>query len=229
MMNRESNSYTFIYASALVVVVATLLSITAIKLKPRQDENIRVAKMIDILKSVNIASTADDATTKYKAFIKETFIVNTAGQKMEGEAFEVNMKEELTKERSQRQMPVYVCTLDNGEKKYILQVRGKGLWGPLWGYIAVNNDKTSIYGATFSHKSETPGLGAEIENDDFQAQFKEKKIMRGGNIAFEITKGGAKPGDDNAVDAISGGTITSKGVEDMLIDCLGAYESFLKQ
>jgi len=230
-MNRDSNSYTFIYASALVVIVAAVLSVAAMGLKDFQDKNVRVAKMTDILKSVNIASTADDAQSKYDRYIKETFIVDAEGEKVDAEVepFDVDLTVEVAKAVSERLLPVYVCTLDDGSTKYILPVRGKGLWGPVWGYIAVNDDKNSIYGATFGHKGETPGLGAEIEKEDFQVQFQGKKIMKDGEVSFQVAKGGAKPGDDYAVDAISGGTITSKGVEAMLNEYLGAYKAFLKQ
>lgn len=228
-MNRDSNSYTFIYASAMVVIVAALLSIAAIGLKPFQSKNVRVAKKTDILKSVGIPSTAADAEAKYEQFVKETFIVNAAGNNVEGEAFDVDLKEELTKAVAERQLPVYICQLKDGSTKYILPVRGKGLWGPIWGYVAMNDDKQTIYGATFGHKGETPGLGAEIEKEFFQEQFKNKKILKNGQVAFAVAKGGAAPGDDYAVDAISGGTITSKGVEDMLLECLDAYSAFLNK
>ena len=228
-MNRDSNSYTFIYASALVVIVAALLSIAAIGLKPAQSKNVRVAKKTDILKSVGIPSTAADAEAKYKQYIKKTYIVNAAGDEVDGEAFDVDLKVELTKAVSDRLLPIYECLLDDGSKKYILPVRGKGLWGPIWGYIAVNEDKQTIYGATFGHKGETPGLGAEIEKEFFQVQFKGKKILKDGKVKFTVAKGGAAPGDDYAVDAISGGTITSKGVQAMLLECLDAYSAFLKK
>lgn len=228
-MNRDSNSYTIIYASGLVILVAVLLASASVLLKPFQSSNIEIAKQSDILKSVGIQSDASTSTALYKQFVKDAYIVNNKGAKQSGEAFDVNMTEELVKEVSERQLPVYVCQLKDGSTKYILPVRGKGLWGPVWGYVAMNEDKATVFGATFGHKGETPGLGAEIEKEAFQLQFKGKKIMKDGEIKFEIAKGGAKPGDEYAVDAISGGTITSKGVESMLVDCLGAYSAFLKK
>ena len=226
-MNRDSNSYTFIYASGLVILVAVLLAVAAVGLKPFQSKNVRVAKMTDILKSVNIASDPSDAEVKYNQFIKETFILNKKGDKVSGDAFIVDLKVELAKEDPK--LPVYICKLQDGSTKYILPVRGAGLWGPVWGFIALNDDKNTIYGATFDHKGETPGLGAEIAKEAFQVQFKNKKIFKEGKIYFEIAKGGAKPGDVNAVDAISGGTITSKGVQAMLLDNLSLYSVFLKK
>jgi len=226
-MSRDSNSYTFIYASGLVLLVAVLLAVAAVGLKPFQSKNVRVAKMTDILKSVNIASDATDAEAKYEQYITETFILNKKGETISGEAFNVDMKVELAKEDPE--LPVYVCKLKDGSTKYILPVRGAGLWGPIWGFVALNDDKETVYGATFGHKGETPGLGAEIEKEAFQVQFKDKKILKDGKVYFEVAKGGAKPGDLNAVDAISGGTITSKGVQAMLIDNLSLYSVFLKK
>lgn len=226
-MNRDSNVYTFLYASVLVVLVAAVLSFAAMSLKPRQDKNIEVANKTDILKSVNIASTFVDAEVKYEKFITESYILNAKGVKIDGEAFDVDMKKELLKPLSERQLPVYVCAIDSGAKKYILPVRGKGLWGPIWGYISLSEDKATIFGATFGHKGETPGLGAEIEKEFFQKQFVGKQLLKDGKVFFHVVKGGATEGDMFGVDAISGGTITSKGLEEMLQDCLSAYEPFL--
>ncbi|HRW22050.1 MAG TPA: NADH:ubiquinone reductase (Na(+)-transporting) subunit C, partial [Bacteroidales bacterium] len=113
--------------------------------------------------------------------------------------------------------------------KYIIPLSGKGLWGPIWGYIALNEDMTTVFGATFSHKSETPGLGAEIETDWYQQKFSEKKIFdeNGDFVSIKVVKGGAPPDNIHGVDAISGGTITSNGLEDMLFDCLKLYEPYL--
>lgn len=226
-MNRDSNVYTIIYASVLVVVVAAVLSFAAGSLKPRQDKNVEVANKTDILKSVNIESTFVDAEEKYNKYIKEAYIINSKGEKVDGQAFDVALKDEIRKEVADRKLPIYVCSLESGEKKYILPLRGKGLWGPIWGYVSLEEDKNTIYGATFGHKAETPGLGAEIEKDFFIVQFKGKKLLENGKVKFAVVKGGADAGDMYGVDAISGGTITSKGLEEMLVDCLGAYEYFL--
>lgn len=226
-MNRDGNAYTFIYATIMVIIVAAVLAFAALSLKPRQTRNVEIAKQSDILKSVNIASTADDAEEKYSKYIKDTYILNSKGEKVDGDAFSVDMKKQLALDLGERKLPVYQCTLDNGEIKYILPLRGKGLWGPIWGYISLNDDKKTVYGATFDHKGETPGLGAEISKEFFQEQFKGKSILENGKVVFQVLKSGASQADKHAVDGISGGTITSKGVEDMLIECLSAYDEFL--
>ena len=226
-MNREGNSYTIIYATVMVVVVAAALSFASLSLKPRQTKNVEVAKKTDILRSVKIASTATDAESIYDKYISVTYIINSKGEKVDGDAFNVDLKKEVALPVVDRKLPVYECRLDDGSLKYILPVRGKGLWGPIWGYVALNDDKKTIYGATFDHKGETPGLGAEISKDFFTVKFENKKILDEGTVYFEVAKGGVTKKPDFAVDAISGGTITSKGLEAMMNDCLSAYEQFL--
>ncbi len=134
-MDRQGNLYTFIYASVLVVVVAALLAFVSQSLKPIQDKNVEVAKMIDILKSVKIVSTSKDAVEKYDEYVGDnSYVMNYDGDKIDGDAFTVNMEKEMKKAHKDRQYPIYISTVD-GEKKYIIPVRGKGLWGPIWGYI----------------------------------------------------------------------------------------------
>ncbi|MBN2485087.1 MAG: NADH:ubiquinone reductase (Na(+)-transporting) subunit C [Bacteroidales bacterium] len=124
----------------------------------------------------------------------------------------------------ERQLPVYICTKEDSSVYYIFPVRGKGLWGPVWGYISLEADMNTIYGAVFDHKSETPGLGAEINQEWFQVNFRGKKLFDGASFrSIEVAKKGTVEPSPFTVDAISGGTITSKGVEAMLYDCLEGY------
>jgi Na+-transporting NADH:ubiquinone oxidoreductase subunit C len=233
-MDRQGNKYTFLYASVMVIVVATVLAFVSEALNPIQKKNEEKAKMIDILKSVNIASTTDDVMNKYKKYIgNNNYIVNFEGDRQDADpqaAFNVDLSVEVRKPLKDRQYPVYECHLQNGEIKYILPVRGKGLWGPIWGYISLNDDKSTIYGATFDHEGETPGLGAEIATDAFQQQFKGKTIFEEDKlVSIDVVKGGAPDDAPHAVDAISGGTITSHGLDAMLKDYFNGYDAFLKK
>ncbi|MGQ1890293.1 NADH:ubiquinone reductase (Na(+)-transporting) subunit C [Thermophagus sp. OGC60D27] len=234
-MDRQGNKYTFLYASVMVIVVATLLAFVSEALSPIQKKNEEEAKMADILRSVNIQSTTDNVADQYKKYIGDNvFIVSFEGERQNADAkaaFNIDLSKEIRKPLSDRQYPVYECHLDNGDVKYILPVRGAGLWGPIWGYIALNEDKNTIYGTTFSHKGETPGLGAEIATEAFQDQFKGKTIFdqSGKMVSVQVMKGGAPDNDPHGVDAISGGTITSRGVETMLKDYFSGYEAFLKK
>ena len=229
-MNKQGNTYTILYSAVMVVVVAAILAIASVSLRPFQQENIRVDKMMQILSSVNIKSTAQDAVSLYEKYITDSYVVDATGRRAEAEAFGIDIAAEVRRDAAERRLPVFVCTLDNGDVKYILPLYGAGLWGPIWGYISVDADGQKVYGSYFAHQGETPGLGAEIGNAAFQQQFAGKRLFIDGEFKpVAVMKKGQKPLDGaDYVDAISGGTITSKGVQSMIQDCLLPYEPFLK-
>ncbi len=230
-MDKQGNTYTVLYAVVMVVLVAAVLAFVSESLKPIQSKNVEIAKKIDILKSVGITSDASTAEGLYEEHIgANTKVINMQGEEVKGNAFDVDMSKEVRKKPADRNYPLYICKLDNGEEKIIIPLRGAGLWGPIWGYISLNNDKKTVYGATFDHKGETPGLGAEISKDFFQIPFKGKSIYddSGEFTSIAVVKGGGTENNSHAVDAISGGTITSKGVSAMLEECLLGYDKYLK-
>jgi Na+-transporting NADH:ubiquinone oxidoreductase subunit C len=224
-----SNRYIVIYASVMVVIVATVLATAAMQLKPFQEKNVRIEKMQNILTSVNIASTPDDAEQKYRQYIQEELVIDHDGNVIGNEAFDIDLATELRKPENERSYPLFISELQ-GNQYYIVPMRGKGLWGPIWGYIAIEDDLNTVYGANFDHKSETPGLGAEINEVAFQEQFVGKKIFdeSGKFTSIIVRKGGAREGTINEVDAISGGTITSDGVTYMLRDGISNYLSYFQ-
>ncbi len=231
-MRDFSNRYIFVFSTVLIVVVAVLLSAAAMLLQPLQQRNVEIEKKQSILASINIEASRKDAEKMYDKYITSSFVVNAKGDKVEGvDAFGVDMAAEIRKPLDERNFPVYVSTLDDGSSKVIVPVRGKGLWGPVYGYISFNDDYNTIFGATFNHDKETPGLGAEIATRAFQKQFDGKKIFddQGNFTSILIRKGGAAPGDPHAVDAISGGTLTSKGLEATIKDCLSGYIAYFKK
>lgn len=229
-MNKQSNTYTVIYIIVLVVAVGSALAFTAMSLKTRQQANEDADKMRQILASVHIVPENSSIVEEFGKYITRTFIVNNQGEETDGDAFAIDMAKESKINCDVRRLPVYVCTLGDGHNKYILPVYGQGLWGPIWGYVALDADGSTIYGAYFAHESETPGLGAEIEKPSFSDQFKGKQMFKGDKyLPVTVVKSGQKPsGDEDYVDGISGGTITSKGVGSMLDACLTPYEKFLK-
>lgn len=230
-MNKQSNVYTIIYIIVLVVLVGTALAFTAISLKPLQQANADADKMRQILASVSVEATGSDVIKAYDEYIRSTFVVDENGNRVEGaDAFAVDVAKQSKEAASERLLPVYECTLADGSVKYILPMYGAGLWGPIWGYVSVDADGTTIYGAYFAHQGETPGLGAEIEKPAFSSQFSGKKLIKNGSfVPVAVVKAGQAPaGDADYVDGISGGTITSKGVGAMIDNCLKPYSAFLE-
>lgn len=230
-MNKQSNTYTIIYIIVLVVVVGTALAATSLALKDRQQENINADKMSQILNAALITPDKKDVVAEFDRYITEQFVVNERGEKIEGvNAFGVDVASQIKVAADRRELPVFVCTVADGSRKYILPVYGAGLWGPIWGYVAFDSDGSTIYGAYFAHQGETPGLGAEIEKPAFSSQFEGKKVFKDGRFRpIAVVKAGQQPlNGEDYVDGISGGTITSKGVGAMLDNCLTPYKKFLQ-
>jgi len=228
-MKQFSNRYIFIFSSVMVIAVATLLAMAATMLQPRQLKNLEIDKKKSMLESIGIESTPETTESLYDKYINESFVLSSKGEKVEGvDAFKVILKDEQKKPLEEQYLPVFKATPDDREKVIIIPVEGKGLWGPVWGYISVKSDMNTIYGATFDHKGETPGLGAEINTTSFERMFIGKKLYEADKfVSIGVIKGGAKEDDQHNVDAISGGTITSKGLEKMIADCIAKYNDYL--
>ena len=202
-MNTNSNSYTIIYASVMVVIVAFLLAFVSSSLRETQNKNVELDTKKQILAALNIKDVKD-AEAEYNKYVKGDMLMNVDGTLTENTGAFATAYEKEAKENNR--LHVFVAEVD-GEKKYVFPVYGAGLWGAIWGYVALNSDKDTVYGVYFSHASETPGLGAEIASAHFQNGKVEKP--------------------DYQVDGISGGTITSVGVDAMLKACLSSYKNFL--
>ena len=232
-MNKNSNLYQILYAAVMVLLVGTVLAFIYMALKPKQNENIANDTRKQILSALHIAAP-DDSQVKetYEKYIIQDLLVDKEGNIVDSAAnvaFNVEMKKNV--KLTERQLPVMKCRLDDGSIKYVLPVYGAGLWGPIWGYIAVNDDGNTIYGANFSHEGETPGLGARITEQSFQDLFKDKHLFVNGEFkSVAVLKKGQKTTDGaEQIDALTGATITSRGVSDMMADCLAPYEAFLKR
>ena len=230
-INKENNLYTVIYAAVLVVLVGFVLAFVYQTLRPAQLENIANDTKKQILAAALIfPSDHESVSDIFSQHITESYCVNSDGDKISGvNAMEVNMQNEIKKPDNERVLPVFVCSTDKG-LKYVVPVAGAGLWGPIWGYIAMDANGTDIYGAFFGHQGETPGLGAEIEKSAFSDQFQGKPIF-GANGEFEsvqVVKKGHEPADRAYVNGVSGGTITSQGVQKMLAESLRPYSAFFK-
>ena len=221
-MNTNSNSYTIIYAAIMVVIVAFLLAFVSSSLKETQYKNVEQDTKKQILSAINVTDVKDAEAEFAKYEVKDMLMQADGTLAPYTDAFQVFYKGEIAEKR----FHVFECKVD-GATKYILPIYGAGLWGPIWGYVALNDDKDTVYGVYFSHAGETPGLGAEIATPKFQAQFAGKKVTENGAIGLTVAKNGKVTKPDYEVDGISGGTITSQGVDAMLKDCLKEYNPFL--
>ncbi|MDR1880835.1 MAG: NADH:ubiquinone reductase (Na(+)-transporting) subunit C [Tannerellaceae bacterium] len=222
-MNRDSNIYTVVYASVMVVLVAVILAYTSEALRGYQKKNEDNDKRQQILRSINVKAAANEAEARYNELIKEAFLVNDKGEKVDGNAFSID----IVKAFDQHTYPVFIADVE-GKTKYIMAMQGAGLWGPLWGYIAVDDDRNTIFGADFSHAGETPGLGAEIAGAAFSSRFPGKRLFYGNTFkSVAVVKPGKSVANQDYVDGISGSTITSKGVDKMIFDSLSGYVQFL--
>lgn len=232
-MKTNSNSYTIIYSVIIVVIVAFLLAFVSQALKPMQDANVALDKKKQILNSLNIRDLNDaQADAKYKEVVVADRVIDEKGKVLlpgtsggENAGFKLE-----SKDYKEGKLALYICRV-NGETKYVVPVYGMGLWGPISGYIALNADKSTIYGVYFNHESETAGLGAEIkDNKAWQEKFQGKKLFKSGDdktIALSVEKKVEDP--TTQVDAVTGATLTSNGVRDMLHEALGKYLVFINQ
>ena len=232
-MKTNSNSYTIIYSVIIVVIVAFLLAFVFQALKPMQDANVALDKKKQILNSLNIRDLNDaQADAKYKEVVVADRVIDEKGKVLlpgttggENAGFKLD-----SKDYKEGKLALYICRV-NGETKYVIPVYGMGLWGPISGYIALNADKSTIYGVYFNHESETAGLGAEIkDNKAWQEKFQGKKLFKNGDdkaIALSVEKKVEDP--TTQVDAVTGATLTSNGVRDMLHEALGKYLVFINQ
>ena len=207
----------------IITIVSLLLSITSGSLKSFQEDNVRLDTKKQILNSLPGIELGEDAAATYAATIKEYNMLDAEGNVVKS----LDPVADFDVKAEEGQFPMYVAEID-GETKYILPMNGAGLWGAIWGYMALNDDRNTVFGVFFNHAGETPGLGAEIVTEKFRNPFIGKELLKNGKFAsIAIEKAGTKVEGRDQVDAISGGTITSKGVEAMLSSSLVNYENFL--
>lgn len=229
-MNRENSIYTIVYASVMVVIVAVGLAFTHQALSERQKANENIDKMQQILRSLRVDASADEAEAKYAELIKDAYLVDTSGNQVEGSeglgATDPAFVTDIASGDNEK-LPVFVAEVE-GAKLYVIPMTGSGLWGPIWGYISFEENGDVVYGTDFGHDSETPGLGAEIVYPAFRNQFRGKHLLQNGEFkSIAVVKPGQSRSDRDYVDGISGGTITSKGVDAMLLLSVGKYKNFL--
>ena len=221
-MNTNNNTYTVIYTTVICVLVAAILALVSQSLKPRQEANEKAETASQILAAAQFADKAELQKMGNAAIIK----LYNDNIDQDAEVLSVSALKALNyRIKAGEDVAIPTYRFKNGVK--VIPVYGAGLWGPVWGYIAVDDaDGISIVGAYFDHESETPGLGGKIKDDpSFRASFKGEKIGSDSANPFDIVKGGSPAGDfgDSKVDAITGATMTSKGLDAAMDVWLGAY------
>ena len=223
-LDTGSNVYTIVYASVMVLIVAFLLAFASSVLKPAQEANVENDTKGQILTSLNIDIKADGFNVAKEFENVQDMLWNGT----ELVPYEGKFLSAYGSAIKAGELHVFVAEV-GGETKYVLPVTGRGLWGGLWGYIALNADKKTVFGTYFYHTSETAGLGARIGERWFQEQFNGKPLFAGDdtqNIALSVVKAGASKAETE-VDGVTGATLTSDGVSAMVKDGLTVYISFI--
>ena len=211
----NSNAYIVLYSTVMVVIVAVLLAVAALALKPRQDANDLNEKKRNILASLSAENES------YDQFI-DAYVVDKQGNRVDGDVFA--LLNDLPTAFADGKFPIF----ESKDGRVVIPVTGMGLWGPVWGYVALEKDMNTIAGIIMAHKGETPGLGDEIATPKYQSKFVGKTIFEGDQfVSVTLRKGGAKD-PAHEVDAISGGTKTSDGVTAMLYNSLKNYLPLLE-
>lgn len=217
----------------MVVVVAFLLAFVSSSLKPTQDVNVALDKKKQILAALNIRDLSnEDSQQKYNEVITADAIIDAEGNIVEqgtqgGEdaGFKLN-----SADYKEGRLALYICNVD-GQKKYVVPVYGMGLWGPIWGYMGVNEDGKTVFGAYFNHEGETAGLGAEIKDSKaWQDKFVGKTIYSAdGEPVLKVLKASEVKNPQSEIDAVTGATLTSNGVSDMLLEGFKKYQKVLNK
>ena len=223
-LDTGSNVYTIVYASVMVIIVAFLLAFVSSVLKPAQEANVENDTKGQILTSLNIDIKADGFNVAKEFENVQDMLWNGT----ELVPYEGKFLSAYGSAIKAGELHVFVAEVGS-ETKYVLPVTGRGLWGGLWGYIALNADKKTVFGTYFYHTSETAGLGARIGERWFQEQFNGKPIFAGDdtqNIALSVVKAGVSKAETE-VDGVTGATLTSDGVSAMVKDGLTVYISFI--
>ena len=218
-VNTNSNTYIIIYSVVMVVVVAVLLSLAALGLKSRQDANILNEKQSQIVKALG----EDPAAVAYNDVIEKAVLLDASGAVVSEDTDAVFAAlNDLKGSFAAGQYPLFIAT-----SGVVVPLYGAGLWGPIWGYVALDTDMNTVKGIVLDHAGETPGLGAEITTPKHQQMYIGKTVYEGEElVGVTLKKGGADKSNPHEVDAITGGTKTSDGVSAMIKDCLNYYNPY---
>ncbi|MBN4070276.1 Na(+)-translocating NADH-quinone reductase subunit C [Olleya sp. AH-315-F22] len=239
----DKNSYTILFAIAMVIIVGSVLASAASGLKERINENKRIEKQQNILYAMGVNEnegssaifvSTDKVAGEFSKYIIKQLVIQDGKVTEDDEAYLIDVKKEKTLAKEDgysRRLPLFIGEKD-GNTFYIAPIRGKGLWDAIWAYVAMDENMV-VQGAFFDHKAETPGLGANINQRFFMDDFIGEHLMSEGSFkGIRVAKGNADPKNndktDNEVDAIAGSTITGDGVSAMIRSDLKLYVPYFK-
>ena len=245
----HSTNYIVGFVAVMTTIVAIVLTALFLGLKDKSDTNAAIFNKRAILSAVKSQLGGKDPQELSDEEVLDIFskqvkqvVLDMSGNEVAademksrgykgGLAEDIDMNKEKKKPEADRLLPLYI--FDTGKNKvYILSVRGNGLWDEIWGNIALDSDLNTVVGAAFDHKGETPGLGAEIkDNPSFPNMFKGKKIYdnSGKYVSITAVKGGTTKEDIHEIDVISGATVTSNGVSEMMKRGIKYYEPYFNK
>ncbi len=242
-VNKDNNGYTVIFAALMVVVVGSILAFLASSLSGKIKENERFEKQQNILYAMGVNENSDAGSVNFipanevegvfSEYITEQLVISGGEITQNDEAYLIDLKKQIAaiKKGETAELPVFIGEKE-GNTYYILPMYGKGLWDAIWGFMALDNELT-IQGVYFDHKSETPGLGANIKQRYFMDDFIGESVLNSDKIVgVSVAKGNNDPAneikDDNEVDALAGATITGNGVSAMIGESINLYKDYLE-
>jgi Na+-transporting NADH:ubiquinone oxidoreductase subunit C len=250
---RHSTLYTVLFATVICVVCGVMVSSAAVSLKEKQDFNFALDKQKKVLEAAGIAApgqdlTPEDVTQAFENIESRVIELETGQPDSSIDAATFNARKAKADPDSSSSAPpnnagltrvshhaeIYLVRGDGGEiEMLVLPIEGVGLWGLMYGFLAIDSDLQTVRGLTYYEHKETPGLGGEVDNPRWKSLWPGRKVFREGEVALAVIKGPAGPPEENpyAVDGLSGATFTARGVTNMLSFWLGdnGFAPFLER
>ncbi|MEZ8067310.1 Na(+)-translocating NADH-quinone reductase subunit C [Vibrio sp. FF145] len=227
--NNDSIKKTLFVVIALSLVCSIIVSTAAVVLKPKQQANAVLDQQTKILEVAGI-ELAGDIPALYAENIEPRLVDFATGDFVDGDAaaydqrkaakdpaqsIKLSAENDIAKIIRRANTGTVYLVKDGAEtSKVIIPVHGNGLWSMMYAFVAVETDGNTVSGITYYEQGETPGLGGEVENPTWRAQFVGKKLFdENHKPAIQVVKGGAPQGSEHGVDGLSGATLTSVGVQ----------------
>ena len=254
--NNDSIQKTLLVAILLCLFCSIIVAGAAVSLKPLQIANKQLDKNKNILAAAGLLVEGDSIEEQFKQITTRIVNLETSAYATDAELAEIKaagfnpdafdqkkssknpdlsakldpVKDIASIKRLEKFAAIYTVEKDGVVETMVLPIHGYGLWSTLYGFVALEGDLETIVGLGFYSHAETPGLGGEVDNPSWKAQWIGKKLYDAkGELAIQVVKGKAAPGDVNSVDGLSGATLTSRGVSNLVNFWLGedAFGKFL--